>query len=440
MLYVDGQRRPRICFVSAVHPWVNPRLVKEADTLAAEGCDVHVITLSQDSWSNGRDEELLRTKAWGVSKINLLKAHPVGRLRWSVAATRSKLAFQLSKTFPSVLRFSEESYYRGYSSALARARRWPADLYIAHTQSAIPIAARAARRHGVQFAFDCEDLNADANADGGRHPAMRKNILAIEGAYLKDAAYVTATSEPMSNLLAERYRIKKPTIIYNVFPAEELKSIRRPSNRPQSDLIRMVWMSATIGPGRGLEEAIQAVSILPRRYVLTVFGRLLSPDFENKLKGMVHELGVEGRVEFRPIPLPGRVMETISQHDIGLALDDGGCTNLALTICNKFFLYLQAGLLVVCTDIPGQKSIYKQFPKIGATISPGDYSALAEKVALMTDPKTDMRLARDQVWEIAQENFSWDIEKIKFLACVRQALESAPGHPIAHTRPARFNQ
>ena len=422
----DGRRQPRICLVSPVHPWVNPRLVKEADTLVSQGCEVRVITLSQDPWSNERDEELLKTKEWSISKIDLLKDHPMGRLRWFVAATRSKLAFQLSKTFPSVLRFSEESYYRGYGSALARAKRWPADLYIAHTQCAIPIAARAARRHGAQFAFDCEDLNADAAADGARNPCQRKNILAIEKAYLKDAAYVTATSEPMANLLVERYGIKKPTIIYNVFPAEELKSIMRPKKRPPSDIIKMVWMSATIGPGRGLEDAIRAASILPQHYVLTVFGRLLSPEFENTLKSLVRETGVEQRVEFRPIPLPDKVMETISQHDIGLALDDGDCKNLALTICNKFFLYLQAGLVVICTDIPGQKSVYEQHPQIGAMVSPGDYRGLAEKVASLTDAKTDLLLARNVVWEIARENFSWDIEKRKFLACIGQALKLAP--------------
>jgi glycosyltransferase involved in cell wall biosynthesis len=420
-----GCRRPRICLISAVQPWVNPRLIKEADTLASEGCEVRVITLNQDSWSSARDDELLRTKTWTISRINLVKEHPMGRLRWFTAALRAKLAFQLSKTFPGVLRFAEESYYRGYGSALAQAKRWPADLYIAHTQSAISIAARAARRHNVPFAFDCEDLNADANADGGRNPYQRRNILAIERAYLKDAAYVTATSAPMASLLAERHGIKKPTIIYNVFPAEELKPIMRPKERPPSDVIKMVWMSVTIGPGRGLEDAIRALSILPQRYVLTVFG-ILSPDFGNELKSLVRAQGVENRVEFRPIPPPEKVMETISQHDIGLALDDGNCKNLALTICNKFFLYLQAGLLVICTDIPGQKSVYEQHPQIGAMVSPGDYRGLAEKVAFMTGAKTDLLLARDVVWVISQENFSWDIEKRKFMACIRQALKLAP--------------
>ncbi len=422
----EGPRRPRICLVSAVHPWVNPRLVKEADTLVAQGAEVRVITLSQDPWSDGRDQELLRTKEWTVDRIDLLKTHPMGRVRWFIAASRAKLAFKLSKTFPSVLRFAEESYYRGYSSALAKAKRWPADLFIAHTQCAIPIAARAARHHSVPFAFDCEDLNADAAADGGRHPAQRRIVLDIEGNYLKKAAFVTATSEPMASLLADRHGIKKPTVTYNVFPDAELQSIRHPGESPQSDTIKMVWMSATIGPGRGLEDAIRAVSILPKHYVLTVFGRPASAEFDVRLKSLVSNAGVEGRVEFRPIPPPSQVMETISRHDVGLALDDGGCGNLALTICNKFFLYLQAGLLVVCTDIPGQKSIYEQFPQIGGLVPPGDYHALAQTIAALAGGKTDLREARNVVWEISKENFSWDIEKRKFLACVDHALRLAP--------------
>jgi hypothetical protein len=34
----------RVCLISSVHPWVNPRLVKEADALSDLGHEVFVVT------------------------------------------------------------------------------------------------------------------------------------------------------------------------------------------------------------------------------------------------------------------------------------------------------------------------------------------------------------------------------------------------------------
>src|SRR5262249_2434769 len=154
------------------------------------GFDVCVVSRALDSWSQAQDDELLADRSWRTERINLMRADSGGRRGWMAAAARSALAMRAWQA-TGVLRFAEEGYLRGFSRLLEAAERTRAAFFIAHTQGALPIAARAAHALGVPYGFDCEDLLADETADGLRNHAVRQAILAIEAAYLPGAAYVT---------------------------------------------------------------------------------------------------------------------------------------------------------------------------------------------------------------------------------------------------------
>ncbi len=181
------------------------------------------------------------------------------------------------------LRSAEEGYYRGFAPVLdAAAKRSRADIFIAHTQGAIPIAARAAAAAGVPWGFDCEDLLAEEASDGLRDGRLRRAILAIERAYLPRASYVSATSQAMADYLVGRYRIRAPYVIRSVFPLSDLHGVPPPRARAPRRTVELVWLSATIGPGRGLEDALSALAALPPHVRLTLFGRML-PAYETVL-------------------------------------------------------------------------------------------------------------------------------------------------------------
>ena len=63
----------RVCLISSVHPWVNPRLIKEADALAGRGHDVFVVTTRVDRWSDERDARLLPGKLWSLHRVGLMR-------------------------------------------------------------------------------------------------------------------------------------------------------------------------------------------------------------------------------------------------------------------------------------------------------------------------------------------------------------------------------
>ena len=391
---------------------MNPRLVKEADWLAAHGHDVHVVTKRVDAWSDARDAALLPTKAWTTERVNLLRNDPAGRRRWLTTAIRASIALRAYE-WTGALRCAEEGYYRGFADVLAAATRSRADFYIAHTQGALPIAARAAAATGARFGFDCEDLLAEEMADGLQNSVLRRAILDIERAYLPRASYVTATSHAMADYLVAQYGIAKPYVIRNVFALSELAGVPAPRERATRDTVELVWMSATIGGGRGLEDAVRALARLPDYVRLTLFGRMF-PAYEARFTSLLVDLGVASRVTVRPIPETAAILPTIAQFDIGLTLDLNDCLNRSLTICNKVFLYLQAGLVVGATDTPGQREVIESVPLAGVLYAPGDVPALAAALASFVGDRAKLLTAQDAAWCAGQERYNWDRDATVF--------------------------
>jgi glycosyltransferase involved in cell wall biosynthesis len=407
------RERPRVCLISSIHTWFNPRLVKEADTLTASGYDVSVIARSTDPWSQAQDDQLLAGRPWKVEQVNLMRRHPSGRARWLLAAARSTLAMQAYRA-TGMRRFAEEGYFRGLGAVLTAAERTRANFFIAHTQGALPIAARAARSLGVPYGFDCEDLLADEVADGLRDAAIRRAILDIESEYLPGAAYVTVPSLAIADYLAARYAIR-PVVVRNVFPQADLREVPPPVRRPPNGGVELVWVSATIGGGRGIEYALVALARLPTTARLTLIGRVAA-GFERELATHISELGLETRVTVRPL-LPARqLLGTLARFDIGLATEQHTCRNRSLTTTNKLFQYLQAGLLVAATDTPGQREVMASVPRAGILCKPDDPEALAAALQPYINSRERLLEARTAAWHAGIDRYNWERESRTFMA------------------------
>jgi glycosyltransferase involved in cell wall biosynthesis len=408
--------------------------LKEADWLAARGHDVTVVTKRVDAWSDARDDDLLRGRAWTAARVNLLRADPRGRPRWLATAVRAEVAQRVHR-LTRIARCGEAAYYRGFVEVLRLAKATHADCYIAHTQGALPIAARAAAATGVPFGFDCEDLLAEEAADGLQDPWKREVIKEIEGAYLPRAAYVTATSHAMADYLEATYAIRPPRVVRNVFPRAELAGVPSPRERRPRETLELVWMSATIGEGRGLDQAFDALTRLPEQVRLTLYGRVL-PAYEPVLRGRLQQLGIEARVTIRPIQAPAAIMSAIAMYDIGLTLDGNDCLNRSLTICNKVFLYLQAGVVVGATDTAGQREVVDSVPAAGFLCPPGDGAALAAKLARFVDDRRALVAAQDAAWHAGQQRYNWDRDALVFQSALDDTLanglerEREDPHPL----------
>ena len=123
----------------------------------------------------------------------------------------------------------------------------------------------------------------------------------------------------------------------------------------------LYWFSQTIGPGRGLEDALAALPLLDDGIHLALRGRW-ADGYEAAFLSRAEALGVRDRVRWLAPVSPGELVVRTAQHDVGLALEQPHTRNREVCVTNKIFTYLLAGVPAVATETEGQRRICAHAP------------------------------------------------------------------------------
>src|SRR3989338_7066484 len=147
----------RFCLITPCHLSLQPRTLREADSLCEAGHDVRVISLQSDRVFMELDARLMQTRKWKLEAVDLHRFGVHGR-SWLFEGVYSKLAELLFKIGLRTTGAAVQGYVRGISPLISLASKEHADWFIAHTQGALPVAAAAARRWESRLGFDCGGL------------------------------------------------------------------------------------------------------------------------------------------------------------------------------------------------------------------------------------------------------------------------------------------
>lgn len=419
---------PRICLVSTAHPVTNPRLVREADALVEAGYRVRVVATRNAAWAEAA-EPMFAARAWWPG-IAWARIGPFAR--WperQLMRLRRRLLRALVGRRPGLVPALDALALHDAPGQLARlAAAAPADLYIAHNLGALPAAFRAARRHRARLGFDAEDFHR------GELPPSPENRLvigltcALEQAYIPACDYVTAASEGIGRAYAEALAIPRPVTVLNTFPlherdaaipAEGLEHERR------GDGLSLYWFSQTIGPDRGLGDALAAMARLGPGCRLHLRGNWAS-GYRAQFMAEAQALGVADRVHHLSMVPPAELIARAARHDVGLALETGATPNREIATTNKIFAYLAAGLAVAATDTVGQRTVMAAAPGAGVIFRPGDVAALAAWLAALRRAPDELVRAREAARAAAEARFCWERQKSVFLDLVAAVLRTPP--------------
>jgi glycosyltransferase involved in cell wall biosynthesis len=397
----------RFCLIGAMHPCHNPRVVREADALVSEGHEVRVVAPSVMPHLERRDAELMARRSWRLDQVRLSPVTWQGRLRGFRARLRRHGARKLFDVHPSA-GLAACAYSLALPELMKLACSEPADWFIAHTQPSLPIAASAACKYGAKLGFDCEDLLALAPSDD---PVL---VRAIEQRYIRECDYISVTSRAMAAEVKREYGLE-PIILYNVFPLSLARGIAPPASRPADGPLRLHWFSQTAGPGRGIEDALEAAGVLGGGIELHIRATSI-PGYQADMCAAAERMGVP--IYFHPSIPHDQLIASLAEFDVGLALERPESRNYAITVTNKAFSYMLAGLAVAATDTPGQREAMAHAPAAGFIYPAGDVPALAAKLRAWRDDRTKVRAAQQAAWDAARSQFCWEIEQDKFLRAV----------------------
>jgi len=182
----------------------------------------------------------------------------------------------------------------------------------------------------------------------------------------------------------------------------------------------LYWFSQTIGPDRGLEDARDALPLLPDDVHLYLRGEW-SDGYQKAFMQCATELGVADRIHHLPLVPPDELIPRTARHDVGLALEQGHTRNRNICATNKLFTYLLAGVPFVATDTDGQRRVCEDLPEATRQCAIGKPEDLAEAVQSLLGDGERHRMAQQAAWQAGEERYNWDVEKQSFLSLLTSA-------------------
>ncbi|GGD56915.1 glycosyltransferase [Erythrobacter arachoides] len=405
----------------------NPRVVKEATALAEAGYRVTVLRPVLDAGWAARDAQIAAVAPFSVMTTADLTASAPASLFFRAER------FIGGRGFATLPYLAPRALGYGVMRTIRLARQLRGDLVIGHQEVGLAV-AEALARDGQRTGVDIEDWYSEDLLPEARVHRPVAWLARAENAAVRRGGMVTTTSHALAEALADASGGPAPAVVYNVFPWSDREALDGEArDRPPGDasLPSLHWVSQTIGPGRGLEELCDALTLVDTPVQLHLRGDISAAD-EAWLRGRFpsargHRLHLHGLVA------PSELLSRIAEHDIGLALEAVDPPSRNLTVTNKMFHYLLAGLAVVATRTAGQAEIAASVPAAIATCRPGDAASLAAAINELVSDPARLAAAHKAALDAARDTYCWERQKATVLGLVAAALDAPPAKP---SRPA----
>jgi glycosyltransferase involved in cell wall biosynthesis len=268
------------------------------------------------------------------------------------------------------------------------ARSRPAGLYLASDLYTLPALAVAARRHGGHLVYDSRELYTALDSAHGR-PHVSAVWAAVERRFIGRADAVLTVGDAIADRLRDRYGIERPTVLYNAPEVDTASepdrgALRRALTLPDDGRL-LVLYQGLFREGRGLGALVEAVRAVDgARLVLIGEGAL-----ESQIRGRGTDLG--DRLVVHPFVPPDRLATLTPGADLGACLIEPLTESLRLSLPNKLFEYLAAGVPVLASPLPEIRAVVDR--GVGVLAAPSAPGAVADALRQALAPDRRARWA-----------------------------------------------
>jgi glycosyltransferase involved in cell wall biosynthesis len=402
----------RILILIGGHFATAPRAQKEARALIDAGYEVEVGGIWFDEKKAAQD--------LAMSARNEIRFTPAldfrGGRKWCRARVRLRARFA-REIFVRAGLFTPALLGYGARELLALARKKAADLTIVHSEAGLWVGAELGQ-HRLRTGIDFEDWFSRDLPPPARRERPVRVLEKLERRLAQSSSYVLAPSHAMAGALARAYAIPTPEVIYNCFPPPALDGLRR--DRHDESVSSLHWFSQSIGPDRGLELLFAALPLLKVRAHLYLRGAC-SPTTKDWLDRAIPS-GSRAAVTILPPVSSAELPSRIAEHDLGFALESAAIPSRDLSVSNKLFQYLQAGLAVIATDTQGQREVLAQCGEAGMLLSAATPPVLAQAIDFHLSQPARLARAKKAALAAASDLFSWERQRAALVLRAERAL------------------
>ncbi|MGI4751811.1 MAG: hypothetical protein ACRYFB_14360 [Janthinobacterium lividum] len=413
----------KICLITPGHLASNPRLVKEAQALTANGYKVHLIFTQYVPYLIDFDLVILKNNAgWTYDCLNRTSKSVYTKSQNYLAAALQKICLML------LLQGKKSDFNlchainRYFSWQLKKAIAVKADLYIGHNLAALPVTVLAAKKNQSKCGFDAEDFHRNEVSDHLENQDVILKSL-VEDQYFQKTNYLTAGSLPIAQLYQKLFPAKTISPILNVFPT--VKEVQLPIESINQPL-KLFWFSQFIGLNRGLQDIFNAIKLLEEEQIELHLLGFLTHETSSKLHELITELKFKKNptIIFHQPIYADKLTSFAAQFDVGLALEPAFCSNNNAALSNKIFTYLQAALAIVVTDTVAQKQFLAENPHLGFCYEKGNAPQLATTLKQLIINPTLLLQTKQAAFNAAKNHLNWETESLKFLKIVAETLDN----------------
>lgn len=401
-----------ICILTAYDVVRDGRVRKQARTLANAGASVTVV-----GHGSVDDVAALMNEPYSVQLFArenrvepaMRRANEPGGLNAALTAVKSLGGRAVAALTPQAIL---HRYFFNPEMAAAVAASSP-DVIHVHNDLTVPTGMEAVRQSGAFLVYDSREV-FDGYYVNQRNAVMMQRLSDwCESQALASAAAVFAVSPLAAQHLSDRYGRRDIQVMLNSLPFQE----RSPEVAHQP--VRLVIQSS-IRELVSDHVAVQAMTFLKDIAVLTVQGRFQRSDYRQLMEGIIAENGLEETVVLSGEFDPFDSIELASHHDVGLSVHSPHGLNMQLTLTNRVFTYLNAGLAVAMPDVPANRNL-PGYETYGILLDSSDPESVAVSLrSLLENPERISQMKAAALHAAPQ--FSWENQERVLIETYQRVL------------------
>ena len=373
----------KVCDVVRNSVWYDPRVIKQIDEYVKADFDVYVI---------GEED-------------NRYNATEIERIPASVRIVKIKDKYKrFQNKINTVLK--EISVCKSLAKEIAACKP---DIIHANDLDALLAAYIATRSWKCKIVFDTHEVYTD---NFGMVSAVLKKLFwsFVEFWIIKRVDLVVCVSNAAADYFAAKYNIPKPLVVTNCAKRQRLHE----HENVKSSYFE-VLNHGQFYEGRGYDIMVEAAAISRNtqiKYVLRGFGRM-----EPELRSFVDEKGLTN-VTFAPPVKTTELIPAARTSHVGLAITVPINLNFKLSVSNKIFEYVSAGLPVIMSDIPEHRYLNEKY-NFGIILKENTAECLRDAVMTMYENEELYREYSANAKRLSEE-LNWETEFAKLLAIEKQ--------------------
>jgi glycosyltransferase involved in cell wall biosynthesis len=407
----------RILLISSNEICYNTRLLKAADYFSEQGCIVCVFNPITGIATESVYRNAILNKNWILMENDISKRNFSSWLRWLYISIINRSIGFLWNHFRLKIGFK---YYmnKGLWGAYKKISG-KFDFILIHLVDNLPFAAYLKKRTGARLIYDSQEYFS------GQYNKYAKNlkdwVALAESEFISDTDILIATTNVMLQQLKKDYQLSIPALRVRNLPSKKmLQNIPLGIIKDSNDsILLLVWHGMTIyfNNTRGVHILLRAIANCKTKVHLYLQG-LINQEQKKIFDEYIKELDLSGKVSIIPPANPYNIVESLVKYDIGLIAELPQEENQMLTSSNKLFDFINAGLVVISSDLPGLNETIKEY-KVGYSYPSGDFLKLAELIdSLGTNRNLLISLKRHSK-EVAQKELFWENDYKEIWSCMQ---------------------